>query len=287
MAIFTNQATLSYRNGAVSSNVVTGEIVEVISATKNALRTTYAPGDVVTFVISIQNTGTTPATDITVTDDLGAYTVGTNTVVPLSYVADSVSYYVNGVAQAQPTATAGPGLTVSGLTVPAGGNALVIYEARVNEFAPLGATGQIVNTATLTGGGICDEQAVSATINADTAPILGLNKGISPTTVTENGQVTYTFTLQNFGATEADAAEQLSVTDTFDPTLDPIAVTYNGAALSATQYTYDAATGAFSTVAGAITVPAATYTQNPATGEYNVLPGVAQLVVTGTVRCDG
>ena len=34
MAIFTNQATLSYNNTTTTSNVVTGEIVEVLSATK-------------------------------------------------------------------------------------------------------------------------------------------------------------------------------------------------------------------------------------------------------------
>ena len=37
MAIFTNQAILSYRNGAVSSNIVTGEIVEVLTVTKGLM----------------------------------------------------------------------------------------------------------------------------------------------------------------------------------------------------------------------------------------------------------
>ena len=34
MATFTNQATLSYNNTTTTSNIVTGEIVEVLSATK-------------------------------------------------------------------------------------------------------------------------------------------------------------------------------------------------------------------------------------------------------------
>ena len=49
------------------------------------------------------------------------------------------------------------------------------------------------------------------------------------------------------------------------------------------QYTYDAATGLFSTVAGVVTVPAATITQDAATGAYTVVPGTATLTVTGTV----
>ncbi len=288
MAIFTNQATLSYRNGAVSSNVVTGEIVEVVTVTKNALRPTYTAGDVITYVVSLQNTGNLAATDITVIDDLGAYTFGANTLVPLTYVPGSASYYVNGVVQTPaPVPTTGANLTFANLTVPANGNALLIYEARVNEFAPLGTAGEIENTATVTGGGICDQQQATATVTASTDPILGLNKAISPATVTENGQVTYTFTLQNFGANEANADEQLVVSDTFSPTLDPITVTYNGTTwTNGTEYNYDNGTGAISTIAGNITVPAATITQNPVTGEYDVTPGVTQIVVTGTVRCD-
>jgi hypothetical protein len=34
---------------------------------------------------------------------------------------------------------------------------------------------------------------------------------------------------------------------------------------------------------GQILVPAATYTQDPLTGEYSVTPGIATLIVTGTI----
>ena len=49
------------------------------------------------------------------------------------------------------------------------------------------------------------------------------------------------------------------------------------------EYTYDEATGLFTTVAGVITVPEATYTQNPTTGEWTVTPGTSVAVVNGTV----
>ena len=74
------------------------------------------------------------------------------------------------------------------------------------------------------------------------------------------------------------------VSDTFDPILNPINVTFNGTPWSAgTNYTYDSGTGQFSTVAGQITVPAATYTQDPTTGIWSMTPGVSTLVVRGTV----
>lgn len=41
MARFTNQAQLRYGNAVANSNIAVGEILEVLSATKTAVRTTY------------------------------------------------------------------------------------------------------------------------------------------------------------------------------------------------------------------------------------------------------
>ena len=102
MAIFTNQAILSYRNGAVSSNIVTGEILEVLSVTKTAVVDTYRSNENVTYVVSIVNSGTLPYNGIVLTDDLGTYTFGDPavTVTPLSYIDGSLLYYVNGALTA-------------------------------------------------------------------------------------------------------------------------------------------------------------------------------------------
>jgi len=168
MATFTNQAMLSYNNTTTTSNIVTGEILEVLSAAKNALGTEYRYNDTVTYVISITNTGATAFNNLTITDDLGTYPLGTSTQTPLTYVDGSLTYYVNGILQAGATATAGPPLTITGINVPAGGNAIVLYEARVNEFAPLTAGGTITNTATISGCDITDIE-VSDTITAATS----------------------------------------------------------------------------------------------------------------------
>ena len=58
MAIFTNQATLVYNGGSANSNIAVGEILEVLSADKTAVSGTYTPGELVTYVITIRNTGT-------------------------------------------------------------------------------------------------------------------------------------------------------------------------------------------------------------------------------------
>lgn len=186
--------------------------------------------------------------------------------------------------QATPTISAGPPLVISGLSIPAGGNALIVYQARPNEFAPAGTNSLITNTATITGATISTPVIASNTINAQNIAELTISKSISPSTVTENGQLTYTFVISNTGNTPAVATDNVTVTDTFNPILSDITVTFNSAIWTeGTNYTYNEATGEFVTIPGQITVPAATYIQDPETGLITVTPGTATLTVTGTV----
>ena len=283
MAIFTNQATLSYNNTVTTSNITTGELLEVLSVTKTALRSTYTAQDTAVYLVQLVNSGTLPFTGLTVSDDLGAYDYDGTTLTPLDYVDGTLRYFADGVLQPAPAVTAGPPLTVSGITVPAGGSALLVYEAQLNSFAPEGAGASITNTATVSGGGLSAPLTAEATITADSAPYLTISKSLSPLTVSENGQITYTFVIQNSGNTAAVATDNAAITDLFDPVLSGLTVTFNGDVWTeGVNYTYDAATGAFATVPGQITVPAATFTQN-ASGVWVTDPGTAILRVTGTV----
>lgn len=283
MARFTNQAQLRYGNAIANSNIAVGEILEVLSASKTAVRTTYGQNDSVTYIVSIVNAGTVPVTGLTLSDNLGAYTFGDGSLIPLTYIDGTVKYYVNGTLQAAPTVATDPVFTITGITVPAGGNAIIVYEAMVNQYAPLDAGSTITNTATISGGGITPV-TVDEVVQAQTAPLLTITKSISPVPVTENGTITYTFLIQNSGSADADAAAGVIVSDTFDPVLTNLTATYNGTPLVlGTDYTYDEASGEFVTTAGKITVPAATFTQDTTTGVWAINPGVGTLVVTGTI----
>lgn len=283
MARFTNYATLSYSGGSTDSNTVVGELVETLSVTKAVVSDLYEQGGKLSYAISLTNTGTSAVTGVTVSDDLGGYAFGTTTLYPLRYREGTIRYFVNGTLSAAPTVTAGPPLSFSGITVPAGGNVVIVYEADVTNYAPLGQEASITNTATVSGTGITTPLTAQATVNNRTAVELRITKALSPTVVQENGQLTYTFVIENYGSTAAAASDSLQLTDTFDPRLRAIGVSFNGTAWTAgTNYTYNETTGVFTTVAGQLTVPAATFTQNT-DGTYTVTPGTATLTVTGTV----
>lgn len=283
MPTFYNQATLSYNDNVINSNVVTGELVEVVSAAKNSLTDAYQVGDKVTYTISIVNSGTTALNGISVTDDLGTYSFGTLILTPLTYVPGSVQYFQNGVLQPAVTVEAGPPLVFSGINVPAGGNVVLVYEAEVNSFAPPTEGSTITNSAIVSGAGIT-EVTISDTIAAATGAVLNISKSICPETVVENGQLVYTFVIQNTGNAAAVATDNVQVTDQFNPILDPIAVSLDNVPWSSpANYTYSTSTGLFQTVPGQITVPGATYVQDPVTGQWIITPGVTVLRVAGTV----
>lgn len=283
MASFTNQAQLTYRDTVTNSNIAVGEVLEVLSVSKTAISNIYGSNDTVTYIVSIVNTGATAITGLTLNDNLGAYSSTVGTLVPLTYTDGTIRYYVNGVLQPAPTVSAVGDLTINGISVPANGNATLVYEVSTNEFAPLSLDSTITNTATVSGNGftpVTDDE----TITVASAPSLTITKSISPVPVNDNGVVTYTFVIQNTGNTPVVATDNSFITDLFDPTLSNVSATFNGTLWTeGTDYNYTEATGLFESVAGSITVPAATFTQDPITGAWNVTPGTSTVVVTGTI----
>ena len=284
MAIFTNQATLTYNGSSTNSNIAYGEIIDVLVATKTSVEGNYLPGQLVTYVVTLRNTGNAPLTGLVVTDDLGGYDFNAATVYPLTYEDGSAALFTNGVPQAAPTVVAGPPLVFSDITVPAGGDVVIVYQARANAFANPSVGGTIDNTVTVTGDGLSAPITATETVVANAGPMLSISKSITPAQVVDNDRVTYTFVIQNSGNQAVVATDDAAITDTFDPILTALAVTFDGAVWTqGVQYNYNEATGLFTTVPGQILVPAATYAQDPVTGAYTATPGIATLIVTGTI----
>lgn len=283
MATFTNFATLSYNGTTTNSNVVTGEIVEAISATKTALSESYEQNGKVTYIVSLTNTSALPLTSLTVTDDLGGYIFNGNTVYPLSFEDGSVRLFINGVLQPTPAVVAGPPMVISGISIPANSNAVLVYAADVTEFAPLSDASQITNTVTVTGTSLSSPVTAQETVTIESSPLLSITKSLSPAVITENGQIVYTFVIENSGNTPIIATDDVILSDTFSPVLSDITVTYNGVVWTqGVNYTYDEATGVFTTLPGQITVDSADFIQN-ADGSWTVNPASSVITVAGTV----
>ena len=230
MAIFSNQATLTYNGSSTNSNIAYGEILDVLEATKTAVEGTYTPGTLVTYVVTLRNTGAATLAGLTVTDDLGGYLFNGATVYPLTYEAGSVNLFINGVLQPAPAVTAGPPLVVTGISIPGNADAVLVYQARANAYADPAAGGTIINTVTITGDGLSAPVTATETVTAQVAPLLTISKSITPAQVVDNDRVTYTFVIQNAGNEAVVATDNAAITDTFDPILTALTVTFDGAA---------------------------------------------------------
>lgn len=286
MAIFQNQATITLGGVTRVSNVTVGEIADTVGIGKTATPGTYVQGSRITYVVNITNNGESALTGLTVTDDLGAYETGAVpekiTVIPLTYVDGSALLFTNGVEGTAPQAAVGTALTFTGIDVPAGGTVTLVYLADANGYAPLGEGGEIVNTAEVTGTGVTGEISDTAVVTAQTAPDLSIIKSVSPTLVTGNSRVTYTFEVQNTGAA-VSGADGAVIEDVFSPVLGDLIVTLDGVVLTADQYTYDETTGAFATADGVLAIPGGTAEQDPETGVWTVDPGTTTLTVSGII----
>lgn len=284
MAIFSNQATLTYNGSPTSSNIAYGEILDVLTASKTSIEKSYAPGDLLTYSVALKNTGSAALTALTVSDDLGGYVFNGDTVYPLTYVDGTATLFIGGVLQAAPTISSAPPLSISGINIPGGYDAVLIYKARVSTYASPAEDGSVVNTVTVTGVGLSSPVTATETVTAASSPILAISKSLAPSQIVDNDRITYTFVIQNSGSTAVTADGNATVSDTFDPRLSALTVTFNGVTLTeGAQYSYDETTGVFVTGDGIITVPAATFSQDAVTGEYSVLPGISTLTVSGTV----
>ncbi len=284
MATIINQASLSYTYGTTTETVLSNLAETVLNAPlsleKRVLEDAYRLDDELTFILSLTNEGEATLSDIEITDNLGAFTPAgaTAPVVPLTY-AGPAELFLDGVF----SETLTPQLTDAGVVftipgIPAGSNALLLYKARVNEYAPLDAGSEITNTVS---ADACEPLTASATVPVESYADVTIEKELSPNPIADGGVLTATFTIENFGNIEAT---DLVLTDAFPVSLENVAVTVNGASVTDFTFVNDTLTlpapGSMQTT---LTVPAATFSRSTQTGAVTVDPGVLTVVVTGTI----
>ena len=287
MAIIENFATVSYTSNGVANTTVSNlaeiSLESSVSLSKTVLKDTYAENSELTYILTVQNSSGAPLTGIRIEDDLGTFTFGTNELTPLTYGTDAI-LLINGENASEQLTVDAQSTNVLVFTIaslPAGATANIVYNARVNEFAPLDAGSGIVNTATLSADSDCAEGTASATVVAASAANVSVFKQMSPNPVICGETVTYSIRIYNYGNAPA---ENVRLTDAFDPAPTNLTVTRNGVALPATEFTYE--NGVLTVPAETSdgdTIPAASFSRDPQTGVVSVIPGMVEYVITGII----
>ena len=239
-----------------------------LAITKTDGAATYLPGGSLTYTITVTNAGPSDAVGAAVPDTFDATRL------------TNINWTCAASAGSACTAASGSGNISGAATILAGGT--LTYSITANVLP--GATGNLVNTATVTvPGGTTDPAAANNTATDTDTPAgvadLAITKTDGAATYLPGGSLTYTITVTNAGPSDAVGA---SVADTFDATrLTNIAWTCAASAGSACT----AASGS-GNISGAATVLAGgtlTYTITA-----NVLPGATgNLVNTATVTVPG
>jgi len=285
MPIIQNQASLSYSFGDTSatvlSNIATATLEQAITAAKTSLETTYRAGDTLTFILSVTNSSASTLTNVTLTDNLGAYTVGSTSVTPYTFTPDAL-LFIGGVDSGVITPAVGPdSITFTIPSLPGNTGALIVYQVTVNDLAPLSPTSTITNTAVIRADGLTDSVTASRTVTAGEYADVAIVKNMSPSTIVDGGQITYSFEITNSGNA---AAENVVLRDAFDPAPTAITVRVNGQILDPSAYSYAGGVLTIPNATGdALRLPAAEITQDPLTGVVTVTPSSLLITVTGTL----
>lgn len=278
--VLENSANISYSyDGAqntqgAASNTTSTLLVEPCSVTitKQALTQSYRNGDTVSYVIRIENTGSSALSGLTVTDNLGAAASPK----PLAYYTGSLNVYVDG-NPVTVSPNAGDTLEFTLSTVLASGsNVIAVYSATINSDAD-----SITNTVTVTASGATASctvnESTTATISAESYAELSIYKSASADTVTSGDSLSYTFTIMNRGSAEAT---NVVLTDTLPAvfTVQSVSVTDSSGTTvyDESDYTIDATTNT-------ITLPNATSNPITVAAATSAGPGIATVTLTGVV----
>lgn len=284
MHAFCNQAMLSYNNIVMNSNAAQGCYKDPLSIVKSAVCDSYTTGDAITYSISIVNSSAKACSGLTLHDDLGAYSHSSGALTPLTYIPGTLRIYQNGELLHAPDVCAGPPMVISGISVPACGNVLILYSARANQYAPIGASGGIINTSRLSGSSLAAPVQASAGLRAANSTLLSISKALCPSVITGSEPLCCTIIIQNSGSAAVTEDENVIITDVFEPIINISGVCFNGTPWTCPEnYSYNPATGLFTTGANQISVPAACYTQNMSTGIWTTTPGTSTLTITGSI----
>lgn len=285
-----NTASLSFecgsQKGFVSSNIAVTTMQEAVSVSKTALSDSYFQLSEIPFIIEVTNNGFEEIKNLTVQDDLGSYTLNQNICgskfTPLTYIGPSLLYIAGKFHSNLTPTTLQNKIEFKIESIPAKSTALIIYKTITNEFSPLALDSEITNTVTVTSESLSNIKEASSTVKVRNSADIKIIKNMSPNPVLAGEKITYSFSLYNYGNTDAT---NVVLTDTLSP---------SPANISAKLDSNDLQTMHFSYIDGNLTIPsansdlnisipAAKFIQNNITGLISVKPGITTITVSGQI----
>jgi large repetitive protein len=249
-------------------------LVPALTITQAASVSTTTPGSAVSYTITVDNTGQTPYTGATVTDNL-------------SSIQDDAAYNGDAAATSGTVTYTSPVLTWTGNLSP-GDTAVITFTATVNN--PDMGDKHLNNTVTSTdAGSTCPPSGPApacSTAVTDLIPSLRITQAASVSTTTPGSAVSYTITLRDTGQTSYTGA---TVTDDLTSVLDDAAYNANATATVGTvsytaptlTWTGNLSPGVTATITYSVTV------NNPETGNDTLVNTVTSTAAGSTCPVTG
>lgn len=284
-----NTASLTFEYGSekgyASSNMTTSTLEEIINISKITLDKTYNENSEIISIITVNNNNTDMIRDLKIIDNLGTYVFNQGffdkKLTPLNYVGPSFLYTGgNFSSQIEPIINIDK-LIFNINNIPAKSNINIIYRISTNEYAPLDTKSKITSITTLESNILTKNLSTTTDITVKEHADLSIVKNMTPNTIIPGEQVTYNFSLYNYGNIEA---KNVILSDKFMPEPQNINIYINSSQLIKNDFSYingmlviPAETSNLN-----ITVPPAKFTQDNS-GIISVEPGITNISVTGKI----
>lgn len=283
-----NAASLTFEYGSqigyASSNTAITTLRETISMSKTSLGSSYYLDEGIFYTIAINNNNNSEINNVKISDNLGSYfpnySISNTAFTPFTYVGPA-NLYLGGTFYSEIEPEIYTDKVVFTIpSIPARSNALIIYKVSVNDRALLAPESEIVNTATLSLESILDPITASNTLTVANTADVKIIKHMCPDPVTRGEKITYSFSLYNYGNTEA---VNVVFSDTFSPAPSSITVAVNSENLFFSDYSYINGTLTIPAYGStfSLSIPPAEFVQNPVTGIVSISPGITTITVTG------
>lgn len=285
----TTSLTFEYGDKKSSSQIfmsATATMNESINISATSLEQNYYLNEPITYIITINNNNKSKIDNSKITNNLGSYKKENleknEPITPLDYIGPSY-LYINGIFKNQiEPEIKNDKIIFKPSVIPEKSTALIIYKTMVNSFSPLTLNSKIKTKTYLELSDPKNIFEVFHSIPVAEKANLKICKNITPQVFSHGESVSYNITLYNYGNT---TAENIKITDTFNPTPTLTKVTINGKEICSTDYSY--MNGVFNIPSYGspinINVPSAKFETDSTSCLTSVLPGIGNIVITGTI----